>query len=326
MPVTYISRKPNSRESRSVTPKQRHIPAVRSATPSRFMVAGPPAIRLSRSSSHTQMAHSGNPRAHDADRAAAQATRFEDPALAQGGCTCGGAHGECGACAKRLGSPIPGGSVGSGGCPIPELQAALNATGAHLTVDGRSGPQTTAAVRAFQTAHPPLSPSGTADPATWTALHAAAPGNLGLPSGETTNSHGWGSGIHATNHCWKQKLTPATTDFQGCTVQEAPTAPGTDSCWFAASTGAPFTGVTGGTWTVGSGNVWGDDFVGFNAPWVTYYRTNGRAPCSATFVQSMRIVRPGGNVEYKRNTLTSGIGVTTVSSTRDGQTKTKTWP
>jgi peptidoglycan hydrolase-like protein with peptidoglycan-binding domain len=217
-------------------------------------------------------------------------------------------------------------SRGSTGCPVPELQEALNATGEALTVDGSFGNGTDAAVKRFQTAHPPLPSNGVVDAATWTAIHTAAPGDYGLPSGETTTSNGWATGANATIHRWKQRLTPTTTNFRNCSVREADPGGGTDTCHFAGSAYAPFTGVTGGTWPVGARNAWGDDFVGWFTNAVTYYRTNGRAPCTASFPQSMRVVRPAGDVHYRRNQLTMTIGTTTVDSTRDGQTQSKTWP
>ncbi|RXZ49847.1 peptidoglycan-binding domain-containing protein [Agromyces binzhouensis] len=88
--------------------------------------------------------------------------------------------------ANPLGVQVPGTSlhpvVGAGGilrgAAVRELQQKLNTAGASpaLAVDGRFGPLTTAAVRAFQTGRvPPLPASGIADAATWTALDAVAP-------------------------------------------------------------------------------------------------------------------------------------------------------
>jgi hypothetical protein len=146
------------------------------------------------------------------------------------------------------------------------------------------------------------------------------------PTGEVTASNGWGSGNEATSHLWRQRLQPFGTNFQGCEVTEADPGGGTDSCWFAGSSFGPFNAITGGTWTVESNNYWGDDHVGWYTPAVTYYRAQGRAPCTATFPQSMRVVRPSGNVEYTRHMLSATIGTTTVSSTRQGHTETKNWP
>jgi peptidoglycan hydrolase-like protein with peptidoglycan-binding domain len=48
---------------------------------------------------------------------------------------------------------------------IAQVQTALNANGAHLQVDGRSGPKTTAALKAFQRQHK-LKVTGQPDSAT----------------------------------------------------------------------------------------------------------------------------------------------------------------
>jgi len=61
----------------------------------------------------------------------------------------------------------------SRGQRIEQLQTALNANGAQLTVDGKSGPKTTAAVSDFQKAHG-LKVTGHADKETWAALKKPA--------------------------------------------------------------------------------------------------------------------------------------------------------
>jgi peptidoglycan hydrolase-like protein with peptidoglycan-binding domain len=52
---------------------------------------------------------------------------------------------------------------------VAKVQMALNASGAQLTVDGKWGPQTAAALKAYQKAHG-LKPSGHIDGATSKAL------------------------------------------------------------------------------------------------------------------------------------------------------------
>jgi len=52
---------------------------------------------------------------------------------------------------------------------IEKLQTALNANGAQLTVDGKMGPKTSAALSAFQQAHG-LKATGKVDKATIAAL------------------------------------------------------------------------------------------------------------------------------------------------------------
>ena len=58
---------------------------------------------------------------------------------------------------------------GTTGWTVSQLQAALNRGGAKLTVDGGYGPATTAAVKAWQTAHK-LTATGVTDVATWLTL------------------------------------------------------------------------------------------------------------------------------------------------------------
>jgi peptidoglycan hydrolase-like protein with peptidoglycan-binding domain len=52
---------------------------------------------------------------------------------------------------------------------VAQIQMALNANGAQLTVDGRPGPATRAALKSYQSAHK-LKPTGQPDPATRKAL------------------------------------------------------------------------------------------------------------------------------------------------------------
>ncbi|MCA8923407.1 MAG: peptidoglycan-binding protein [Planctomycetes bacterium] len=66
---------------------------------------------------------------------------------------------------------------GSEGPEVTHLQQRLNANGATLEVDGKFGPLTEAAVRAFQRAKQ-LPDTGRADPATLAALAPAPPGGL----------------------------------------------------------------------------------------------------------------------------------------------------
>jgi peptidoglycan DL-endopeptidase CwlO len=52
---------------------------------------------------------------------------------------------------------------------VAKVQAALNSNGAQLTVDGKWGPKTSAALKAYQQGHS-LKPTGKVDPATAKAL------------------------------------------------------------------------------------------------------------------------------------------------------------
>ena len=66
-------------------------------------------------------------------------------------------------------SPWPVVATGHNGHPVKTLQFLLTARGHTVTVDGIFGPQTDAAVKAFQTSKG-LAANGTVDPNTWTAL------------------------------------------------------------------------------------------------------------------------------------------------------------
>ena len=66
-------------------------------------------------------------------------------------------------------SPWPLVESGSNGHPIKTLQYLLRAHGHSVVVDGSFGPQTDAAVKAFQTSHGQAA-DGIVSPSTWTAL------------------------------------------------------------------------------------------------------------------------------------------------------------
>ena len=66
-------------------------------------------------------------------------------------------------------SPWPVVATGHNGHPVKTLQFLLRARGHTVTVDGIFGPQTDAAMKAFQMSKG-LAADGTADPNTWTAL------------------------------------------------------------------------------------------------------------------------------------------------------------
>jgi peptidoglycan hydrolase-like protein with peptidoglycan-binding domain len=66
-------------------------------------------------------------------------------------------------------SPWPEVKIGSNGHPIQTLQYLLRARGQSVVVDGAFGPQTEAAVKAFQASRG-LAANGIVDPNTWAAL------------------------------------------------------------------------------------------------------------------------------------------------------------
>jgi hypothetical protein len=148
------------------------------------------------------------------------------------------------------------------------------------------------------------------------------------PTAESTSPVGWNS-TYSSLHDWTQTLSPSSTNFTGRVVTEQdPGGGGPDTCHFTGSIFSTFTTIAGGTdWTVTSGNHWGADSVGWIPDAVIYYRGEGRAPCGTTFPQRMVISCPnGGTLTYANNTLGGNINATTVTSTRAGQTVSRTWP
>jgi hypothetical protein len=150
------------------------------------------------------------------------------------------------------------------------------------------------------------------------------------PTGETTAFSGtWADSVgYPTAANWTQTLEPSTVNFSGRTVTESnPGGGGPDNCWFANSEVAPATSISGGSWVVTSSNTWGPDVVGRSPSAVTYYRQQGRAPCSTTLPQALIISCPSSfPVYYKTTVLGNTIGVTTVTSMRAGSSVSRAWP
>lgn len=143
-----------------------------------------------------------------------------------------------------------------------------------------------------------------------------------VPTGESTASVEWDM-FQPTVHVWDATLSPSSINFDGRTVTEGGTS--SDSCWFPGSGFAEVVAVQGPNPADINGNGYRDR-VGWIPGAVTYYRAQGRAPCDATSVQQMRIDCSTSNPVYINNGLVSTIGVTTVGSSRSGQTQTRTWP
>ena len=101
---------------------------------------------------------------------------------------CSGRRGICGAFDAKTGQAAPAGDAaapsvagkpllikGSKGQDVKDCQTLLNKHGAKLKVDGDFGPLTEAAVKEFQTKHPPLKVDGKVGEKTWAALAAPPP-------------------------------------------------------------------------------------------------------------------------------------------------------
>jgi hypothetical protein len=152
----------------------------------------------------------------------------------------------------------------------------------------------------------------------------------GIPDGEITSSGGWYV-YNTTLHLWNQTLTGGG-NYEGRQVTEYdPGGGGPDYCWFEGSQARKSEAISGGTWTVQSGNTWQPDAVGWPYDAVLYYRREGRAPCDTSFFQDMRINCPGGGcssdpASYVTNLLRAGITESTVWSERAGQYAERIWP
>jgi hypothetical protein len=148
------------------------------------------------------------------------------------------------------------------------------------------------------------------------------------PTEEATAFVEWASNENApTLAKWNQTLLPSTASFVGRRVTEQdPGGGGPDNCWFPNSIFTKTTAVTGGSWTVTSGNHWGPDYVGASADAVIYYRQQGRDPCSVTIPQRMVIDCNSGIIIYRTNTLGYVIDNPKVYSIRDGHQVERVWP
>jgi len=121
---------------------------------------------------------------------------------------------------------------------------------------------------------------------------------------------------------WLATLTPSSTNFDGRTITESVSTG--DGCWFPGSAFAEVTGTDGNPASV-VGNQY-QDTVGYVSAAVTYYRGQARAPCSFSSLQRVRIDCLTSSPSFISNGLGGTIDVTTVSSSRAGQTMTRTWP
>jgi len=162
----------------------------------------------------------------------------------------------------------------------------------------------------------------------WALAPAQVTAVCPVPTGETTTSAGWADadGIPAV-HKFVQQLQPSSSSFAGRTVTESNSSAATDSCWFQNSPFPKVAGVTGGTWTIGTDNRWGPDYVGWSNDLFSYYQSQRVAmglsmPCEFNMFQRLTISSCGGNSSssvYRSNVLLRGIiSATGASSGRDG--------
>jgi hypothetical protein len=145
-----------------------------------------------------------------------------------------------------------------------------------------------------------------------------------LPTGETSNSDGWDSST-PTIHRWNQTLT-GSGNFVGREIAENDGTGGSDNCDWPGSE-IPKAHLSGGGWTVETGNTWKPDLVGYTPDAINYYRANGRAPCQAIVPQDMYISCPDILHKYTSGNLVYGITATQISIKRhSAATQTKIWP
>lgn len=113
------------------------------------------------------------------------------------------------------------------------------------------------------------------------------------------------------------------TSFAGRTVTESPTSPGSNSCYWSGNsvglTQSPV--VTGGSWSVVSGNGWGDDTIGMFKAAVDSVRTEGlrsgvSLPCVVRLYQTMSIYCSSYPWVYTEDILKFTINSGTIENCR----------
>lgn len=148
-----------------------------------------------------------------------------------------------------------------------------------------------------------------------------------IPIDETTSATGWDTDGYQQ---YSQTLTkaPGGSSFNGRTVTEQdPGGGGPDTCYWVGSAYLPWTAVTGNSWSVNASEVWQYDALGWGHTYVTYYRAQGRAPCSTQFQQRMVISCGAGVVvPYVLNDLSAGMDATHEWAERASVNASHTWP
>lgn len=159
--------------------------------------------------------------------------------------------------------------------------------------------------------------------------------NCIVPTSETTYILGTGTyyGGSSVMTSFDQIVSNGSYSFDGRTMEEQSGGPGDNTCYWTGSGMLQNPTVTGGVWTVGSGdgycpashNHWGCDRVGYVDPaMITYIRTNAPMhdvplPCTASMYQVIVIwCNDSLNWAVKSNLLTVTVDTTTVSNCRAG--------
>lgn len=155
-----------------------------------------------------------------------------------------------------------------------------------------------------------------------------------VPSTEVSQASGdWGAWYipySDTAHWFNGTLFPGPgqgPNYGGRFVTEWNYAPASDQCDIPGDSFDPIIGLPDGTgYVLDDTNVY-TDLVGWASNYVTYYRAQGRAPCSAFVYQEMRIdCSFFGDCAFKQNVLMHYIGTTQVSAGRDNAVASRVWP
>lgn len=152
-----------------------------------------------------------------------------------------------------------------------------------------------------------------------------------IPGYETTSSGGGWSGSEPQKYVFNVNVANTTTgDLSGRKYRETNYNTGYDSCWYSGSPIPKFDSVTQpNPFYLDSSNAY-IDTIGWGSTAITQYRNHGDAPCAAHIYQGMQISCGIDGAEtysgVKNNVLVAEIGVTTITTTRDGVQKSKTYP
>jgi hypothetical protein len=147
------------------------------------------------------------------------------------------------------------------------------------------------------------------------------------PSGETTpafTSWGGADGTQPTIANFHQNLLPTSYNWGGRFVNETFPQGGVDSCYFQGSSIPEQNTRPGLAVPINSGLGY-YDAVGATTNTVNYYRQHGKAPCSFQYQQQMTIDCQPQNYPYIANPLFIGIGLTTVTDSRNDVDMSEKW-
>lgn len=154
------------------------------------------------------------------------------------------------------------------------------------------------------------------------------------PTSESSTFISAGTGYMVSMSMYEQVLRGGTGNYSGWTVSEEEGATGSDGCWSptANPTLVPeYPAVAGSQWTVGSGNSWIPDYVGWYSTSVDYIRANSPQnsstptipvfPCGYQVYQDLFIVCPGKRgpgENYDNTTQTGTVYSTYEENSREG--------